>query len=186
MKFRLLLILFICFIFSFVSLIHAQHDKQRDSLNYIGQSQLIFKEGKKYTHDYQTYKYEDLENILETHPESFKYYNKALIKKKWSKIATNTLIASSASTAILIWLASRENFNSGAFAQLAITGALTWVVSIILIPISITQYTLKMKYRKRSIQSYNEQEIIEKGYKKDASYLQFGITENGVGLVYNF
>jgi hypothetical protein len=161
-------------------------NSQRDSLNYIGQYQLIFKEGRKFIYEFESYKFEDLKSILETYPESLHYYNETFVKKKTAKRTTILLLASCSSTTLFYWLANRFDRGSGSFYQLAITSGLTLGTSLVLIPINILQYRNTNRHKIKSTHAFNERKILENGFKQDLSYLHLGITGNGLGLVFNF
>ena len=159
---------------------------QSDTTNYLVQSRFIVKEKKVYLFKNKTFEYTELGAVFSDSPELLMYYEKALKKQIWAKRTTGLRIGSSVLTAFFLGLAESEGFGSVSYFQLVFSGVITLGFTLIMIPISIAQHSFKRKNRRKSIQSYNEQEITKDGYKKDSTYLQFGITRNGVGLALNF
>ena len=114
------------------------------------------------------------------------YYNKALRKKRAAKRTLNAFLITAGLSVVLISLNSKIDNGSEPNYFLLSSGLILGTVSVVILPLYLIQVPLTWKFTKRSIDIFNQNTILVKGYKKDSSYLQFGISNNGVGLAYNF
>lgn len=170
MKLQLNIILIFCSL-----MFSINGSSQEDYVNNVGQARLIGEEGRKFMYENQSYEYEELAPVFEAHPEALKYYDKTIVKAKWAKRTTNMLVGFGVFTGVTYYLASKSEFGNSQFFTFFLSSALFSVITVAMIPISITQSALKVKYRKKSILMFNEIEILENGYIKDASFLKLGL-----------
>ena len=148
-------------------------------------SRFIIEKDESYFKGGQMYEYEDL-ILLFQGKEAMGFYKQSIQKDRLSKKVIYTGLASGATATTFYYLASKQGFNKGAYYRFRNIGIVSTIVGLGLLGVYISLSRSIEKLKKRSVQSYNEQEILDNGFKKVSNSLHLKSTLHEIGLVYSF
>ncbi len=159
---------------------------QSNLINSQDDSRFIIKEDGVYLYEGDVYNYEELLPLFKNCHEAMSYRHLSLRKDELVKKSNYMMAASGGLTIILFGLANKQGRGTLGYSKFGNAGIVVLSMNLIVFPYNMIQKLLSSKYKNESIQSFNAQEIMQNGYDRDASHLQFGITGNGIGFVYSF
>lgn len=175
------------FLFFIISLLNLPSIRgQSDSLSSSDYSRFIIKDNEAYLFKGEVYTFDELRPLFDGNKEAIAFYKRVISKQKLIK-QSNYLIGISGGIACTLFiLANKQGGGTLGYFKFGNLGIGIIGVNMIVFPFNITQKLLRNKYKRKSIQKFNDMEIIKNGYNRDKSFLQLGMTNSGVGLVYQF
>ncbi len=143
----------------------------------VGQADLLLKKKSIYYYKDKQYSCEELGVIYKDHPQSLELYYSG---KGSSKVAGTLGYIGLGFLVLGLGVA----FTSGGYGGAAV-GALSITVGLVLEIVALVPLSIGKNKLKKAMRLFNFDAMERHGYQADPS-LSFGITGNGVGLVYQF
>jgi len=149
-------------------------------VNQISAQDLITKEGRIYNYQSQSYRYQELRDILKNKASAFTHYQQYHSARNKAKIFGYSSLGLMASGFYFGSIKKESNCSSGGVCPDRITGILLGLASILPGTIAIAYSIKASDHRIKSINTFNNHS------KNSKISIKLGATKNGIGVIINF
>ncbi len=153
----------------------------------LNQSDLIIRKGGKYIYEEKGFNFDELGHIIESDTEAFDIYTKAVRKQRSSRNTLYAFFITAGLSAGAILLHDYGTNGSDPNYFFLATGAILGTVSLVLIlPLYLIQIPLTWGFKRKSITTFNQNRILDKGFNKETGNISLRLANKGIGIIYSF